>query len=140
MRRGGEVVFLRLFDLDPRLTHSQHIGNELGDARLGGAKLHFDELFAQDIVKIVKIPGDRASLSKVQGGLQVSHDEERMFDALGPQHDVVLLDGEGNLPQIFDHLLVEPHDELDGARALHSCFAIRLLDVHSLHLSIEHSD
>ena len=60
----------------------------------------------------------------------MADDENRMFDPIATPLNIVLVDGDSYLPQIFNHLLVQPHYEFDWIRALHRCFAIRLLNIH----------
>jgi hypothetical protein len=60
---------------------------------------------------------------------------KRVFDALGPRHIVVALDGAGHVPQIFDPLLGRPYHQLYGIRPSKPGFPTRRFNIHYCCLS-----
>ena len=99
-------MVLGSLDLDPGSTYGQQIGDQLGNRAFRGTELHGHHTLTESVVKIVEIPGDLASLGKIHRRLQMPNNQNQVPDALGPPSNVVLLDGIGDLPQIFDHLLI----------------------------------
>src|SRR5271163_1048981 len=57
---------LGLLDLDPGFAYGQQIRNLLGDPAFGRMELDLNQVLAQRVIKLFKIPGHLASVGKVQ--------------------------------------------------------------------------
>jgi len=105
--RAGDSWALGTSNFDPGFSHRQQVGDELGDGVFRRKELHLDQILAEGIVKSFEVTGDLASVVEIERRLEMANDEDGVVDALGAPADVVLVNGDGRLAQVFDDLLIE---------------------------------